>query len=316
MKKFLVKVCLYLALLAAPFAAFFGYVQSLPAVAQKSLMGGVWHKQQLLQTVQSPKIVIVGGSSAPYAVISEKMQQAFDMPCVNLGATAYLGIEFYLSQMKGNLSAGDIVILAPEYSMYQDVVDYSTVWMAVENHTEVLEKLPLRYYPQMAATYYEYARYKIEQNKTHAQTEAYETQYAAAGYGYWGDITIERSNILEKKYNTQDIWTVDDQIANPQVIKRLNHFYDYAKKQGAQVYLTFAPFNRLALENEISGVRQLQDRLMAECKIPWLGSLTEGILPEELFYDSNNHLNSRGAKLRTEQLVDALTNAQKQTGGM
>lgn len=313
MKKFLGKAALYFVLLLAPFAAFFGYVQALPAAAQKSLMGGVMHKQMLLQNTPSPKIVVVGGSSAPYAVISQKVQDAFGMPCINLGATAYLGIEFYLAQMKGCIGQGDIIILAPEYSMYQNAIDYSTVWMAVENHWPVMKKLPLRYYPPMAAAYADYAGYKLRQKKSTPQNESYEAQYAAAGYGPWGDITTERDNILEKKYNTEDLWTVDASVADEWVIRQLNRFARYAKAQGAEVYLTFAPFNRLALQNGLAGVQALENRLLQECQIPWLGSLTQGVLSENLFYDSNNHLNSRGAELRTEMLLDALAKAQEKS---
>ncbi|NCC06563.1 MAG: hypothetical protein EOM30_00635 [Clostridia bacterium] len=310
MKRFFVKFSVFALALLLPFAAYFAYVQAQPASFGKSLMGGAQHKLEVLASTKSPKIVIIGGSGAPYAVISEDVQNALGMPCINLGTTAYLGLEFYFAQLKGNLGDGDIVIIAPEYSMYENGIDYETVWMAAENRASVIKKLPLSYVPNMLTSFSRYAKSKLGALKTDgASPLTYDEQYTAAGYGYWGDITFDRDCILESGYNTQDTRTVTADIVTDEVINQLNAVAAYAGKCGAEVYLTYATFDRLALIDGIDGVNALEARLEAECDIKWLGNLSDGVMDEKYFYNTNNHLNSEGAKVRTAALISDLNEA-------
>ena len=41
----------------------------------------------------------------------------------------------------------------------------------------------------------------------------------------------------------------------------------------------------------------------------YIGSLTDCLMPGELFYNSNNHLTSEGAALRTQMLLDDMESA-------
>ena len=116
-KRFVLRlVCFFLALCAVP-AAYFCYVQSLPAMYRGSLMGSVLAKQETLRGTEGARILVVGGSSVPYAIECETVAEQTGMPCIALGATAYLGIEYYLSLLHDELHEGDIVVIAPEFTM-------------------------------------------------------------------------------------------------------------------------------------------------------------------------------------------------------
>ena len=307
MKRFFGKFLAFFLALLLPFAAFLTWVQAKPAMFCGSLMGSAWYKQQLLEQTDGARIIVLGGSSVPYSIVSEQVQAATGRPCINLGATAYLGVGFYFGQLKGNLHEGDIVIVAPEYVMYENTVSHSTVWMAAENHAEVLQHLPLSYWPKMISTYHLYAAQKLHLLRSEgAPTQTREQAYAASGFGPWGDILTQRTNILEHQYNTQDTHTVSAEMLSDTFVKELNRFSAYAQKQGASVYLSYAPFNRLALENGMEGVQALETQLKAVSSVPFLGKLTDGVMDENLFFDTNNHLNSQGAVLRTEALLQDL----------
>ena len=159
----------------------------------------------------------------------------------------------------------------------------------------------------MLTSFSRYAKSKLAAIKSdEAASLSYEQQYAQAGYGYWGDITFKRECILESGYNTQDTRTVSEQIVKEDVIKQINAAAAYADKCGAEIYLTYATFNRLALVGGLDGVNALQKRLEAECNIKWLGNLSDGVMDEKYFYNTNNHLNSGGAKVRTAALISDL----------
>ncbi|MEG1744072.1 MAG: hypothetical protein RR215_00670 [Ruthenibacterium sp.] len=310
MKRFFFKLSAFILALTLPFAAFIFYLQSLPNLYEGSLMGITSKKLTLLSQLSSPKMIVVGGSGAPYGVVCADVQDALDMPCFNLGSTAYVGMPFLLKQVRSSAKKGDIVVLAPEYIMYAGERSYTTVWCALENHANVWANVPLSYWPGLLGSCYGFAKDKLALYRAKGAPEGnIDTHYAEAGLGPLGDHVQPRENILEHKYNTEDCRTVEQSTLTDEMLRELNRFARWAKAHDVTVYLTYAPFNRLALlgtaddPTGLCGVDALQERLLAECDIPWLGTLREGIMSEDYFYNSNNHLNTAGAKLRTADLI-------------
>ena len=229
------------------------------------------------------------------------------MPCIALGATAYLGIEYYLALIDDELHPGDIVVLAPEFAMLQNVVSYSTTWTAVENSPALLAALPVSYWPGMVSSYYTYSRQKLDLHRQKgAPTATAQEQYAAFGFGPWGDIVTERESILESGCDKNNLLTLDDTSLSDDVVKAVRRFAKKAQKAGATVVLTWAPFDELAYTGTTQQLEEFQMQLETQTNLPYIGQLADCMLPAKLFYDSNNHLTSQGAELRTQMLLDDL----------
>lgn len=311
MKHFWKKFAALLVAALLPFAAYFVWIQRMPAAFGASIMGGIHEKLRLLEETPGPRLLLAGGSSVPYSLLCQPLSEAAGMPCINLGATAYLGMDYYLSMLRGALHEGDIVVIAPEFTMYSGEPSYSVVWMAVENDLAALAQVPLLYWPGMLQSYHIYAADKQDQLRLKgAPTGTVQEQFAQYGYAPWGDLpTGHAANILEQKYNTEDVQFVDETSADASVLRALRRFGAYAERQGATVYLTYAPFNRLALASSPEELDAFQARVERETGLPFLGEMRDGILPEDLFYDSNNHLTEVGQSLRTQGLAEDLFGA-------
>ena len=307
MKRLILRlVCFFLALLAVPLG-YFAWVQSLPAMSRGSLMGSILIKQQLAENTPGARILVVGGSSVPYSIQCEVIQQQTGMPCIAMGATAYLGLEYYLSLLEDHLHQGDLVILAPEIVMLQDQVSYSTTWMAVENDPGLLAAVPLSYWPGMVSGYYTYSRQKLDlYRQKGAPTQSPQEQYEAFGFGPWGDIPGQRESLLESGYDKNNILTLTGDDLAPRVRRAIKDFAKKAQTAGARVVMTWAPFDELAYAGTADQLDALQGQLEQQTGLSYLGSLAESMLPGELFYDSNNHLTSQGAELRTQMLLEDL----------
>ena len=307
MKRLILRlVCFFLALLAVPLG-YFAWVQSLPAMSRGSLMGSILIKQQLAENTPGARILVVGGSSVPYSIQCEVIQQQTGMPCIAMGATAYLGLEYYLSLLEDHLHQGDLVILAPEIVMLQDQVSYSTTWMAVENDPGLLAAVPLSYWPGMVSGYYTYSRQKLDlYRQKGAPTQSPQEQYEAFGFGPWGDIPGQRESLLESGYDKNNILTLTGDDLAPRVLRAIKDFAKKAQAAGARVVMTWAPFDELAYAGTADQLDALQAQLEQQTGLAYLGSLSESMLPGELFYDSNNHLTSQGAELRTQMLLEDL----------
>ncbi|WP_367923866.1 hypothetical protein [uncultured Ruthenibacterium sp.] len=309
MKKFLVKLFAFALCLLLPFVGYFSWIQSKPAAYTGSLMGSVHVKSRLLESTPGARIIVVGGSSVPYSICCETVSEAANMPCINLGATAYLGLEYYTALLEPLVHEGDIIVFAPEFSMFENVVSYTTAWMAVENDLSLIKALPLSYYPDMIQSFYSYSRQKLAM-LAQGEMQSYKEEYESFGFGPWGDLTFERENILEDKYNTQDCRAVDADTLSPRVINALNHFAKKAQEKGARVCITFAPFNQLAFTGTQEGLLAFENKLTESCgTIPVISSVQDSLMDENLFFNSNNHLNSEGMTIRTEKLIDDLRNA-------
>lgn len=64
-----------------------------------------------LESIQEPKIVLVGNSNLPFGIKSELIEEAFHMPVVNMGMQGSLGNAFHEEMAKINVQNGDIIIL-------------------------------------------------------------------------------------------------------------------------------------------------------------------------------------------------------------
>ena len=307
MKRFFLRlVCFFLALAAIPLG-YYAYVQSFPAMYRGSLMGSMSVRLNILRATEGARILVVGGSSVPYSIECETVAEATGTPCIAMGATAYLGMEYYLALLDGELHEGDLVILAPEFAMLQNAVSYSTTWMAVENSPELLRKLPLSYWPGMIQTFYGYSRDKLGLYRSAgAPGETPEEEFAGFGFGPWGDVVRERSTLLESGYDRNNLLTIDESSLSENVVRAINAFCRRAEKAGATVLMTWAPFDELAFRGTKEDLAELEARIRGSVDAPYIGTLADCMLPGELFYDSNNHLTSEGARLRTQTLLDDL----------
>ncbi len=313
MKKFFVKFIVFTVLLILPFTIIFLIIQSLPPVSTGSFMGVSSKKLELVSEIEEEKIVIVGGSNVVYNINAEDISNALDMPSFNMGTTAYLGFDFFKEQIKEYANEGDIIILSLEPSVLKNVIDYNVVWYAIENHKNMYSIIPTSYIPNLLNAYSTYAQFKINTLSSDEIISNTEDGYKEKGFNSYGDLTdYYPENILDNLYNINDTTQFNSNTLSDYILKELNDLKKWTDKNNIELYLTYAPFNELALEQTqydatgMQGVYELENYFNENCDIPWLSSLSEGIMPAELFYDSNNHLNSIGKDIRTQDLIDDL----------
>ena len=87
------------------------------------------------QSIDEPKIVLLGHSSLAFGIDSERIEEAFGMPVVNMGLHGGNGNAFHEEMAKYNVEQGDIYIIC--HSDYDDdnvIQDAMTAWSSIENH--------------------------------------------------------------------------------------------------------------------------------------------------------------------------------------
>ena len=68
-------------------------------------------KAARLESINDPKIILVGNSNLSFGMDSRRVQEALNMPVVNLGLHGGLGNAFHEDIAKLNINSGDIVKL-------------------------------------------------------------------------------------------------------------------------------------------------------------------------------------------------------------
>lgn len=75
-------------------------------------------KEQLSQKIERPKLVIVAGSNALFGVDSKILSKAYDLPVLNDGVNAGIGLPTILSMARRVIHPHDCVIVPLEYPLY------------------------------------------------------------------------------------------------------------------------------------------------------------------------------------------------------
>ena len=271
---------------------------------------GSLRQTTLLETVPSPRIILIGGSNVSFGLDAGLMQTTLGLPVINDGLHAGLGV-VPLTELEQYLRPGDVIIVSLEYSMFSDkeimVGDRAFLSDWIEYSPRRLKYLidPLGETPGLYAT--------MLQRKVNRQVNTAllggsldETRgvFSGANFDEEGDFTghLETASVSRRK-----IPSVPYPVTNLQddTFVFLEHFNQVAQGKGARVYFE-APASRQS-NCKATGEAQLADffRIFKErTSIPLLTPLEDICLPDKYFFDTAYHLNARGRELRTKRLIE------------
>ncbi len=75
-------------------------------------------KEEIAGRIIGNKVVFLGGSACLFGIRTKDIQQALNIPVVNMAVHVGLGTDYILHRVKKSLKPGDIVILPFEYELY------------------------------------------------------------------------------------------------------------------------------------------------------------------------------------------------------
>ena len=102
--KFLIKISTLLLLVATPFTTLFLVTEYTPNQYNNTYLAEFNDKYSRLNNVDGQKIVFVGGSSLPFGLRSDLLEEQFpDYKVVNFGLYATLGTKFMMDMSKSNI---------------------------------------------------------------------------------------------------------------------------------------------------------------------------------------------------------------------
>lgn len=269
------------------------------------------YKIERLQTIPGKRIIVVGGSSVPFALKSELIEQYLpDYQVVNFGMYANMGTVIMLDWAKAEVHEGDIFVLAPEQNQQALSCFFSgeDIWQASDGAFHQISLLSPQRYETLAAAFPSFAGKKL--HYTIADAPSPNGIYAKSSFNDYGDISYSdrKNNIMTGGYNPNDLISFEKTVIDNNFIDEMNNFAREVTAQGAKVFYHFSPINAEALSpgTTPTDIDEYYNFLNQKLLFPILGNPHHCILESGWFYDSNFHLNASGATVYTKTFIEDL----------
>ena len=281
---------------------------ALPCQYDATFLGEMKYKLERLKNTEGKRIVVVGGSSVPFSLKSDLIEQYLpEYTAVDFGMYADMGVSVMLDWAKTEIHEGDIIIISPEQSEQTLSCYFSAdnFWQCADGYFSLFSSLSSERKERAAAAFPSFAGRKLYYSVT--GTPDPDGIYARSSFNEYGDIDYadRNFNIMQEHYNPNQPIGFDRDVISEDFIAELNEFYAYAAGRGAEVYYRFCPMNEQALEEgAASAIDGYYDYLTELLDFPVLGNPHNSVLAAEWFYDTNFHLNDSGATLFTRGLID------------
>lgn len=281
-------------------AVFFMFAIVMPQY-RYTYTGSLADKMDRLKSINESKIVLIGNSNLSFGINSELLEEAFDMPVVNMGLHGSFGNVFHEEMAKVNLREGDIIIVAhTSYADDDKIMDPVTAWIAVENQPQLWHLIRLKDIPDM---YFSFSIYAKKSLTLWAAKEGnipdHGTVYSRFAFNKYGDVAFERT--------TGSYTFTEDSVRVPQInticTERLNTLNQYVTEHGASLVIAAYPIAYGEFTPPEAEYIQFQTKLQESLDCPVISDYRDYFMDYDYFYDTEYHLTNEGADLRTQQLI-------------
>lgn len=286
------------------------YILYITPQYRNSYSGELAEKIARLKAIEDPKIVLIGNSNVAFGFDSEYIEREMGMPVVNMGFHGGVGNKFHDDMMDYNVTPGDIYVVCHHSYYCSDKIENPVLaWTAIENNKDLLHLIKREDIPQMIDSFPSYIKKCTHRYNTFENNKNPDIVYSKEAFNEYGDICVERDYTGEDF--SEDIWLP---VVDESEINRLNKWNEYMNERGASLVVSISPiiYDQWPADDKEMDVFQndLEDALDCDVISYW----KDYSYDSEMFYNTPNHLNTKGAKLRSIQLVKDLKKWQKENG--
>ncbi len=297
-------------------------------------------KLKLVQTVESPRVIFVGGSSVAFGIDSQIFEQGLGRPAINLGLHGALGLDFYLRIVEQHCQAGDMIVLLPEYAMLSDRHKMTTDHMRrlLRNcpsafrylagnrssgkqflDTMALSEIAywtqrgidvqsrrLRQFSKRHSIVAQASMRSARKPSTAADSRDNPSVYRRNSFNAHGDMVGHHgleSLPLEDSI-TRFPWSEDHLRES---VQRLNRCAAICRQRGAEVIFSYAPLINDYWSNSQGQIVRLHKILEQSLEIPLVNRPQDTVFPRSEFFDSVNHLCESAQQARSQILLQGLS---------
>lgn len=264
-------------------------------------------KQNLLQSVSPPRLILMGGSNLAFGTDSELLEKELKIAVVNGSLDEHLGSYFMMKQLEAGIKKGDLILISLEYDLRSEG-DLSTQLTVLDSYPSAVTWVKPRHW----LTHYlsQVGHYSVSTFDTlytrciPPKANSLTAVYQRKAFSEKGDM---KGHLFKKVINRPVFEIQIDTLSDySQQIQDMNRFIDLATRKEAIVYFTFPSFPQSCFEKNQQGIHAIEKQLRASLNARILGRPEDALMDDELFFDSPYHPNTRGRQIRSYRLIQLL----------
>ncbi|MDY7021041.1 MAG: hypothetical protein SWJ54_06720 [Cyanobacteriota bacterium] len=291
------------------------YQAGIPTRSSVGIEQAYAYISDIAKSVNQPKLLLVAGSNVSFGMSCEMIFDATEVPCINTGVHAGVDIDYIFYRARSWLKAGDTVLLPLEYNHYlsdgvptsafvdyvigrdPDYIKSSGLVSGVRiiggiEYARLLEGLKAKFNPS-ARGYVNIANYK-DRNR-------------------FGDIIINTESRMtddyrEKLEQLEPFDYVKGSITPSHGLRTIKNFIDWCHSHQIKVLATYPNtmwFEAYTQPQAQSFFKSIED-FYKTLDVTVLGKAEDFMYDISMFYDSRYHLNDRGVRYRTREVINLL----------
>jgi len=269
----------------------------------ENYMAAAADKHRLLNSVPSPRVILIGGSNTAFSVDGQKVAERFGMPVINMGLNVDLGLRYMLNEVKPFLRDGDILLIFPEYSHFSGVPldgEARELGTLIKFCPECLSAIST---PRQAFNVVVGLAQGTEGDLLHALGKPREISpvYYRHGFDEWGNMVAHLNQPAPSGFASA---IPQIQIPSPnRAIELLDAFYR-SLEGDVQVFMVYpaVPVGQYKAQKERFSA--LDALIRSRLEFPVVGVPQDFAYAGRLFYDTSYHLNREGRELHTDHVLD------------
>jgi hypothetical protein len=280
-----------------------GFIYNVHAGGETRWLKELYQKKiERAAAIDSPKLIITGGSGAHYTVNSEVIAQAIGRPVINLGIDGPVGLDVILPSVLPQVKPGDTVLLVPEYLILNDpdgLGDRSGPF-GIAIGRPGLGNIPLR---QLAQDWL------MTGTPTLRGVVKSSTDLVKLGKftGYYDDPLTEQGDPTVDKYRVGKWWELPiEEPATPHVLKQIEQFKREVEAQGGTLVLSLPWVYAEKTDETVGNIQKTAEQLKAIAPLIYDPENLNNQSDVKLFGDTHYHLTAEGRVLRSQQIAREL----------
>jgi len=265
-------------------------------------------KNNLLESVIGPRVIVVGGSNVAWGQDSGKLAGLLNKAVINDGLISPFGMRVILNILIPYVHSGDIVVISPEYNHFfsNDLEgDDASLAALIDIYPQALQSFNTPQLFRLPDIYISMVGGKFQGLINYLLPNADEWKFNRFGDAIYppGSANTNDTSLYYYAFISKG------QVYNPNVVDVFNRFASQARAKGATVVMVYPParMNNCILTTQAL-FTNLDTYLRNHLEFPILDHPLDSCFADEYFYNSEYHLSSDGRQLRTLQLAKLLIN--------
>jgi len=269
-------------------------------------------KEDYAKSITNPKLVVTGGSGVLFSVETHYLENRLGIPTVNMGVNAGLKTDYILYRTKKVLNSKDIVLVILEYPNLvwdgeQSIVRTDYVLTYDKDfflfYMDFLDKFIMLNSVTNPSKYVRVVKQYRKKLKESSNADVYNSKTININ----GDETFKNAKNKILDINSFTPFTLPNKIETKGILSLLE-FNRWCQDNNISILVSFPstlPHKEYFTKDYQEYFKKILQYL-AKHNIKVIGTPNDFFYPVNYFYDTNYHLNSKGAVINTKKLEKIL----------